>query len=441
MIKATLYLTLCAIIITAYIMIIKFFTEDEKNNKIENALSNEKKSINNKEKSIDNCNNRKKVIATIIVISLTVISLVIMPNNSTDIYYYMAVGRTDSKYHENSYKTLFNEIQQKYPQDEIVSSAPHLDVTFTYGALWRLICQILSSFPTNSTIVMLYVYKTVNAILHLANCHLIYKISRKNKLRNALIYGINPLILFEGIINCHNDMYIVFLTLLAFYLKGKDKIGASVASITAGTLIKYVPALFLPYILQKKDWKKKITYMIEFVLIFFLSSFIMLGNLNDIFSFLQQTGFYSNSLYVFTLLIAENKIDLIAFIGKMVFIGIYLYKIIKLEKNKNEEQENAYKNLLIVFLFLVITNFRAWYIMWLFALIPISKDNDIKEIVALSFAGEIANVISFTLGESYIYSMFYFLIFVGIYVLYLIVTIVKKSKEKNNIKLLLNKKT
>ena len=418
MVKAILYIIVCIIIISAYLIIIKLLSKDEETCKETNRIKKNKTS------------NRMKVLATIIVISLTVISLFIMPNNSTDVYYYMAVGRANSKYNENPYNNLFNEVQAKYQEDEIISSSPSLDVKFTYGPLWKLICKILSSIPTNSYLIMLYAYKTVNTILHIANCYLIYKISRKNKLRNALIYGINPLILFEGIINCHNDIYIVFFTLLAFYLKDKQKTGLSVISITAGALIKYVPVLFLPYILQNKNWKKKILYLGEFAMTFVLASYAILGNLKDIFSFLQQTGFYSNSIYVFTLLISESKIDIIALVGKIIFVGIYIYKIIKIEKNKNEEHESTYKNLLIIFLFLVITNFRAWYIMWLFALIPVLKDEGNKEIIVLSFAGEIANVIGYTLGESYIYSMFYFLIFAGIYLIYLTFKNVKQIYMK-----------
>lgn len=401
--NAILFLMICTIIIISYILTILYLTKDLKKN-------------NKKDAEEYNIPKHKKIIALIILILLTIISILIMPENSTDIYYYMAVGRADSKYNENSYKTLFIDIQKKYPDDEIISSSPSLDVKFTYGALWRFICQILSSFPTNSTITLLMVYKIVNAIIHISNCYLIYKISKKNKLRNALIYGLNPLVLFEGIINCHNDMYIVFSILLALYFREKEKIGLSIVSITAGILIKYVPIILLPFIIQKQNWKKRAIYVLELVVLFMTSSLMMLGNFNDIFSFLQQTGFYANSIYVFTLLISENKIDLVAFIGKILFVVIYLYKIIKLEKTKeknNSDSAMVYKNLLILFLFLVITNFRAWYIMWLFGLIPVLKVVDIKEIIAISFAGEIANVIYYSLGDSYIYSMFYFLIFAG----------------------------
>ena len=68
--------------------------------------------------------------------------------------------------------------------------------------------------------------------------------------------------------------------------------------------------------------------------------------------------------------------------------------------------------------------------MWLFALIPVLKDEGNKEIIVLSFAGEIANVIGYTLGESYIYSMFYFLIFAGIYLIYLTFKNVKQIYMK-----------
>lgn len=178
---------------------------------------------------IVNETNKIKIKGTLIFIAIiSMLSGIILPNNSSDVYYYMAVGRLDANYNLNMFDTNFKEEQSKYKEDKIIASSPAWDQKFTYGVVFGLICKLIGAIPTDNTLVMLYAFKIINIIVHLLNCYLIYKISKNKKL--VLLYGLNPLVLFEGIINCHNDIFIVFSILLAVYLKRKGKIGLAVRS-------------------------------------------------------------------------------------------------------------------------------------------------------------------------------------------------------------------
>ena len=69
--------------------------------------------------------------------------------------------------------------------------------------------------------ICLFIFKLLNVIIHISNCYLIYKISKKQIF--SIIYGLNPFILIECIGNVHNDVLIVFLVLLSIYFLLKKK--------------------------------------------------------------------------------------------------------------------------------------------------------------------------------------------------------------------------
>ena len=360
--------------------------------------------------------NIKKAFLFIVLIS--VLSGIILPNNSTDVFYYMGVGRLDAKYDIDIYKNDFNDVQKEHLDDEIVANSPEIKHKFIYGVIWEKICKFVGSIPIDSELILLYIFKILNIIVHILNCYLIYKITKSKKI--LYLYGLNPLVLFEGIINCHNDIYLVLFMLLAVYLKKKDKIGLATLSIALGTMIKYTPIIILPYILIDKKWKEKIKYLIYFALTFLLVNLLLTGDIAKILSVLVQTGKYSNSLYLELILlnIPSNIIILTSTIGKIIFCIIFAFAVF----NKKIQKSKTYLYLLMLFLLLAITNFKAWYIMWLFGLITEVDNKDVGKIIALSIIAEISNFIFYYFGESYVYGGAYFVMLIVFFSIYIVIS-------------------
>ena len=172
----------------------------------------------------------KEIKKTFIYIAIvSIISGIILPNNSSDIYYYQAVGRLNSKYGINMYEEEFSKYQEEYKEDKVISASPAISHKFIYGPVWALVCKIIGRVDTNSALWSLYLFKILNIIVHILNCYLIWKISKNKKL--VLLYGLNPLMIFEGIINVHNDIYLILFSLLAIKLKKENQIGLAVLSI------------------------------------------------------------------------------------------------------------------------------------------------------------------------------------------------------------------
>ena len=370
--------------------------------------------------------NIKKAFLFIVLISI--LSGIILPNNSTDVFYYMGVGRLDAKYDIDIYKNDFNDVQKEHLDDEIVANSPEIKHKFIYGVIWEKICKFVGSIPINSELILLYIFKILNIIVHILNCYLIYKITKSKKL--LYLYGLNPLVLFEGIINCHNDIYLILFMLIAIYLKKRDKIGLATLSIAIGSMIKYTPIIILPYILIDKKWKEKIKYLVGFALVFLIVNVLLTGDITKILSVLNQTGKYSNSLYLELILmnVPPSIIKLSNLVGKIIFVIIFVIAVF----NKKCKNAQTYLYLLMLFLLLAITNFKAWYIMWLFGLITELNKKDVEKIIALSLIAEISNFIFYYMGESYGYGGIYFVLLILFYAIYILITnFVSNNKFKN----------
>ena len=142
-----------------------------------------------------------------------------------------------------------------------------------YGPLWAFICKSLSFLSFGNATIALYIFKMAGIIIHVLNTVLIYKITKKNKF--ALLYGLNPFILFEMITNAHNDIYLIFFILLSLYfLLKKKNIILTVVFMAVATCIKYVSVLLIPflvlYYLRNKKIGKKIFYSFLYAILFII---------------------------------------------------------------------------------------------------------------------------------------------------------------------------
>ena len=298
--------------------------------------------------------------------------------------------------------------------------------------MWTSICTGLSALSFGNLDVALLIYKLANAIVHILNCILIYKITRRKSL--VVLYGLNPFILFEGIANAHNDIYLILFILLAiFFLLKKKNLGLAVAFLAMATAIKYLAILVMPFIIiyyvRNKDLKTRIKYClfcgIEYIAIIALFYIIYLKDFQVILTVLGQQEKYNRSIFfILYYFLRDNNMNIVKTIQTVVFVAFaifYVYVVIKLllQKKINFLQTiRKYNVILFVFTFIVITNFNAWYVMWLFPTIFWLKGKSIKIVLNLSYACTIANIMNFALySEDEELGIPYFILMVGVTVL------------------------
>lgn len=365
--------------------------------------------------------NNKRMYIYIAIIS--VIFIVVIPFTCSDVFYYLGVGRINSEYNQNPYYTTIKEFveqqgNEKYIEKDTVLAQGYINdwanSTVVYGPIWTLICRIVATMSLGNIDFGLFVFKLINVIVHLLNCYLIYKLS--NKKIFTLLYGLNPFILIEGIACVHNDMFVILFTLASFYfLLKKKNILISLVFLALATSIKYFTILILPFIViyyvreykPLKRFSSCILYGGLFAFILGITYLLYIKDL-EVFSglFIQQTklakSFYIILTEYFTTPegIAEklNKLLLEIFVIIYFFTCITIINKKEIKFSKEIQKANYF---IIAFLFLLITNFQPWYIMWLFPCFIWQKSEDIKLIIQVSLISQFANSVFLINGEGW----------------------------------------
>lgn len=377
--------------------------------------------------------NNKKIFKNIkqILIFVTIVTTIfamMLPFTSTDVFYYIGVGWLNSHYHQNPYYISMNEFLQenqnshnlhenKIINDEILiqGSADWGNQRVVYGPVWTLICALLANMSFGSVNLALVIFKISAVIIHIINIYLIYKISRKKVL--ALIYGLNPFILIEAIANVHNDIYVIFFTLLSMYfLLRKKNLTISVIFLAIATCIKYVTILLLPFIIlyyYRKEkrliikFEKCILYGVIFLLVICCIYVIYIQDLNVLKGISDQQGKYTKSIQTILQIYNFKYLDKLAkgLIVGFTFICIILYINTLTRKNLTINYAlKQYNTLLYIFVPLIITSFQPWYIMWFFPTMIYQNGKTIKRIIGISIVSQIANCTFLLHSENYLYT-------------------------------------
>ena len=372
----------------------------------------------------------KKQIFTLIIIA-SLLFMIIIPYTSTDVYSYIANGWSSAHYKENPYYISTGEIAQKNgvsdPMFNKVANCWRFEKV-VYGPAWTIICTVLSWISFGNIDIALFVFKLANLAVHIINCILIYKTTKKNLF--VVLYGLNPFILFEGLTNVHNDIFIVLFILLALYAVIKKKnLFIAVACIAVATAIKYLAILILPFVIlyavKDKEIKERVKCCIwcgiEYIAIIALLYVIYVKNDLSVLMglFIQQSKYNRSIFYLIYELTGQNVkvVSLMQNFALLAFAVYYVYVVIRIliSKKINMHQiMEKYNIILLIFTFVLITNFNPWYIMWFYPTIFLIRGKSIKNILYLSYTCEIANLLSFALwSEKQILGIPYFIIMIG----------------------------
>lgn len=346
--------------------------------------------------------NAKQVIFFITLISF--IFMLILPFLSSDIYYYIGDSWLAAKYGENPYYTSVEDLQKRGINDEILDNTGYWkNTTSVYGPLWNSIAKLLVSFSFGNVTIALFIFKLVSYLIHVLNSYLMYKITKNKKY--MLIYGLNPLVLIEFLSNVHNDIYLIFFILLALYfLIRKKNIYFTIIFLALSVSIKYSTVLLVPFILiycfRDKTVPKRILFcVISGIGIIALIVLLYLPYYKDITIFtnmLVQGSKYSQSIMLFLMEKANRNIfEIISQLAIPTFLIIYAYTLIVLLFKKNlkiKELLKSYNWIMLAFIFIVLTNFQKWYILWLLPTIMWQNKNMRKFILYLTITAIIPSI-------------------------------------------------
>lgn len=373
--------------------------------------------IKNQEKIFKNI---KEIIVFIALASL--IFLVVIPFNCSDVFYYLGIGRLSSKYGQNPYYTTITEYvnnnQSQTEDDTIIMQSSINDwanTTVVYGPIWTLICSGVSGASFGNVDLGLMLFKILNLLIHLVNCYLIYILSKSKKF--AIIYGLNPFMLLEGIMAVHNDIFVVLFILLGLYfLLNRKKILPAITMLAIASAIKYFSVILLPmfilYYFREEKISKRVIYCIKygliFIVIFLLPYLLYAQDINVFLGLVTQQGKLAKNFYIILKQYFEEVTpNIINDTNKILLIGFVIYylctwlRLLFEKKIKLNNLAREYEIIIALFIFLIITNFQPWYIMWLFPLFMWLKPKYIKLIIQLSILSQFANSIFIAYTESW----------------------------------------
>ena len=322
--------------------------------------------------------NKKHIVIFIAIIAF--IFMLILPYLSSDIYYYIGDSWVCSKYHENPYYTSVKDLQDSGINDEILNNTGYWKATTSvYGPVWNIIAILLVSLSFGNITVALFVFKISALIIHLINCLIIRKITKSNKY--MLLYGLNPLVLIELISNVHNDIYLIFLLLVSlYYLIKKKNIYLTLLFLILSVALKYSTVLIIPFVLiycfKEKTIPKRILHCsISGVLIIAAAILLYMPFYRDITIFtnmLVQDGKFSQSIMALLMVKMKryhNVFEIINFCKLPVLFIIYaimLAIILFKEKMSFSFIMKKYNIIMLIFIFIGLTTFQKWYVLWLF---------------------------------------------------------------------------
>lgn len=187
---------------------------------------------------------------------------------SYDIFNYIATSKVLFFYHENPYIVMPIELVG----DPLLAFTHAANKIALYGPFWVLLTGIPYFLGMGNFIITLLALKLFVMIFYLSTTFLIWKISKN--IISLILFALNPLVVIETLVSGHNDIVMIFLALLSFFLLINKKIFLGTLFFVLSIFIKYTTILLVPIFLFI-CWKTIKKKEIHFENIFYYSCVLM----------------------------------------------------------------------------------------------------------------------------------------------------------------------
>lgn len=343
----------------------------------------------------------------------TLLLVFLYPFACQDVYYYIATGKLQSFYRSNPYITTAHQIAG-WRMDPFLSNTDWGFLTHVYGPVWAKITAWVVWLSGNNLFLAIILFKLWAGIIHLINVILVGLAAQKNHLSSGpamLIYGWNPLLLFELPGHAHNDaLVLTFITLALLLLSYQGGI-LSIPSLTMAILTKYVPAILLPffivwYLLNNRLRTLLVGGLISLILALLWFSPYWAGW--QIFNgLIKQMNFYSikslhtvisQGLYQLLPQLPQRLVfEATSLVLTMVFVVVYGYILGRYWlKAKPSNNLLIICSMVVTIIYLFIANkwFQPWYLAWVMPLVAVSKlPNSLAYVgLFLTFSAELSRL-------------------------------------------------
>ncbi len=182
-----------------------------------------------------------------VILGLLAISMIwLYPIGDGDVFDYIMRGRITAVYGANPFAIT----PAIFPFDPFFHYVGWKGFTSSYGPLWELLAALISRLAGNGFLANLLGFKLLNLVFYTGSTVLLALIlehlSPQRVLQGVVLFAWNPLTLYEGLGDSHNDIVMIFFLLLGVYAVLRSHFSWGMLALMAGALVKVIPLLLLP---------------------------------------------------------------------------------------------------------------------------------------------------------------------------------------------------
>ncbi len=170
------------------------------------------------------------------------------PVTAVDVFTYAVRSRLVTTYSANPMVALFK--NHRHDPWMRFAHGQWAAAPSPYGPIWNLIAAPITRFAGDRMLVALVGFKLLSLVCLLVGGWAIARCCAESKTvsptTGALFYLWNPLVLWEGVGNAHNDVVVTVPLLLALLAWHKRRDHLVIPLLVVAALIKYVPVLLIP---------------------------------------------------------------------------------------------------------------------------------------------------------------------------------------------------
>lgn len=176
---------------------------------------------------------------------------------SYDLFNYIFDAKILTHYGQNPYihKAL------DYQQDPMLSFMHWTHRTYPYGPVWLALTTSLSFIGMQYFLTTAILFKFLMIFSFLGTVFFIGKILKKispqNELFGLVFFALNPLVLIESLVSAHNDIVMIFFSILAFYFLLSKNYYRSIIILLLSIGVKFASLFLLPVFALVLFFEKK----------------------------------------------------------------------------------------------------------------------------------------------------------------------------------------
>ena len=308
------------------------------------------------------------------------IGLATLPANSTDILGYIGLGRLAAIHGANPYLHTYAEFYDSF--------TPYLEwnITMPYGPVLLPLFAAAGWLSQHNVPAAIFSLKLAWLLTHVCNCRVLVQILKDRGVPPAFglfLFGLNPLLWLEQIVNGHNDGVLMLFGLLALSALQRGRHVAAILSALLAALVK-LPGIFfllviLIFLLRRRDWRALAAGLIAGSMLLLTLKAALFPTKEALLSLANTGNYVKNSLHLLLIRLAETLSlwqaapltyqQLYAWdrrVFSILFFGFCVWRCLRIR-----ELSDAVRELAFLFLGLLIgyaTWFFPWYVAWLIPL-------------------------------------------------------------------------